>query len=673
MKKPLLIEIGVEELPALPFLKELPNIKNRWDAILKAYSLFADFKFYYTPRRLVLICDDFLDKQADSTNELFGAPISIAFKDGEPTPAALGFAKKCGVSLDEIKRVTKNGKEVLYFEKKIKGKNSCDLLEPMIVEFLKALNFGKSMRWGDNKESFIRPIRWIGLMFASQIIEIEAYGVKSSNKTYGHRSLGFEPLSYNSIDKYLKILKNSSVILNQKQREKIVREQFKTVEKKQNITIDLDEELLKEVVAITEYPTALYGSFDKKFLKLPPEVIIVSMKEHQRYFPVFKDDKLSEHFVFVSNADSSDFGQIIRGNEKVLLPRLSDGLFFYKNDIKNGLNNEALNRVSFMDGLGSIYDKSVREEKIAQYLFDLFVDKPLQKSLLNQAVMYAKADLLSDMVYEFTELQGLMGYYYASQAGWDASVCLAFKEQYLPDGEDSLLPSSDFSAVVALSYKLDSILALFSKGKIPTGTKDPFALRRAALGVIKIVLDREFAFDLGRDLEILAKDYDDFDTSLLERFFLERMASHIDANPSVIQAVLKSGEKDILQISKKIDALNEIVKKDSFKESFSTFKRVANIIKDVNIEDSLTVDKSLLEEKAELSLYESYLKVSQVEYKSYKENLDVLFSLKGKIDNFFDEVMVNVEDEKVKNNRKNLIALIYKEFKNIADIKEITV
>ncbi len=672
MKKPLLIEIGVEELPALPFLKELPNIKDKWDSILKAYSLFADFRFYYTPRRLVLICDDFLDKQADRTNELFGAPLSIAFKDGEPTPAALGFAKKCGVSLDEVKRATKNGKEVLYFEKKIEGKNSCELLEPMIVEFLKGLNFGKSMRWGDYKESFIRPIRWLGVNFASETINIEAYGIKSSNKTYGHRSLGFGPISYNSIDEYLKTLKDSSVILDPNEREQIVREQFKTIEKEQNITIDLDEDLLKEVVAITEYPTALYGGFDKKFLKLPPEVIIVSMKEHQRYFPVFKDDKLSEHFVFVSNADSSDFSQIIRGNEKVLLPRLSDGLFFYENDLKNGLNNEALNKVSFMDGLGSIYDKSVREEKIAQYLFDLFIDEPSQKPLLNQAVMYAKADLLSDMVYEFTELQGIMGYYYAQEARWDKSISLAFKEQYLPDGEDSLLPSSDFSAVVALSYKLDSILALFSKGKIPTGTKDPFALRRAALGVIKIVLDREFAFDLGRDLKILAKDYDEFDFFLLETFFLERVSSHIEANPSVIQAVLNSGERDILQISKKINALNEIVKENSFKESFSTFKRVANIIKDVNIDDGLIVNRSLLEENAELSLYESYLKVSQVEYKSYKENLDALFSLKTKIDNFFDEVMVNVEDEKVKNNRKNLIALIYKEFKNIADIKEIS-
>jgi glycyl-tRNA synthetase beta chain len=265
-----------------------------------------------------------------------------------------------------------------------------------------------------------------------------------------------------------------------------------------------------------------------------------------------------------------------------------------------------------------------------------------------------------------------MGYYYAKKEGEKEHIALSFKEQYLPDGEDSLLPSSDFSAIVAMSNKLDSILALFSKGKIPTGTKDPFGLRRAVLGIVKIVLDRGFSFDLDRDLKALAKGYEGIDYALLEAFFLERMARYFDANPSVIQAVLKSGERDIVEISKKIEALHGMVSTKQFKESFSTFKRVANIIKDMKF-DNLAVDEKLFQEQQERELFDAYKAVSSKTYNSYEEKLDALFSLKPQIDNFFDAVMVNAEDEKIKNNRKNLIALIYQEFREIGDIKEISI
>ncbi|HIP02506.1 MAG TPA: glycine--tRNA ligase subunit beta, partial [Campylobacterales bacterium] len=355
-------------------------------------------------------------------------------------------------------------------------------------------------------------------------------------------------------------------------------------------------------------------------------------------------------------------------NEKVLYPRLSDGLFFYNNDLKKGLDNEGLKKVTFMQGLGSIYDKSLREEKIAQYL----LKDAAQKESMSRAVMYAKADLLSDMVYEFTELQGLMGYYYAKEAGEDEEIALSFKEQYLPDGEESDLPSSDFSAIVAMSNKLDSILVFFSKGKIPTGTKDPFGLRRAVLGIVKIAIDRGFSFDVNKDLKALSKNYDEIDLELLETFFLERISRYFEANPSVIHAVLKSGERDIVEISKKIEALNLVVEQEQFKDSFSTFKRVANIIKDMKLQDRITVDDKLFKEDAESALFDAYNLVADKEYDTYKAKLDALFGLKSEIDNFFDHVMVNVEDENIKNNRKNLIALIYQNFRNIADIKEIT-
>ncbi len=669
MTTQLLIEIGVEELPALPFLKELPNIKDKWNKIVKESSLMSDFEFYYTPRRLVFISYSFLQKQPDFKKEFFGAPVEISYKDGKPTPAALGFAKKCGVEIDKIGRASKNKKEVLYFEKSILGLSSKELLQSMIKSFLKELSFGKTMRWGDNKESFIRPIRFISCFLNGENVPMNIYGINSKDETYGHRTHTYEALKYDSINSYKRLLSENSVILDQnKRREKILKE-FLEIEKSKDIKIEIDKDLLEEVVAITEYPTALFGTFDKEFLKLPPEVIIISMKEHQRYFPVFKDKKLSEHFVFVSNADTNSYEQIIKGNEKVLHPRLSDALFFYENDIKNGLENEGLKNITFMKGLGSIYEKSVREEKIAQYL----LKDVSKKELLKRAVMFSKADLLSDIVYEFTQLQGLMGYYYAKEAKEDENISKAFKEQYLPDGEKSELPSSDFSAIVALSNKIDSLLALFSKGKIPTGTKDPFALRRAVLGVIRIVIDRGFTFDIREDLQNLAKPYDDFDFKLLENFFLERLSQYIDANPSVITAVFKSGERDIVEIYKKVLALNQVVEQKHFKESFSTFKRVANIIKDMQLEDKISVDEMLFEKDEEGRLYEAFVEVSKKEYKSYKDKLDALFGLKKEIDNFFDKVMVNVEDVKIKNNRKNLIALIYQDFKNIADIKEISI
>lgn len=672
MTKSLLIEIGVEELPAIPFLKELPNIEDKWHNILNRFALDAPFTFYYTPRRLVFISDAFLIKQPDATETFYGAPIEIAYKEGNPTPAALGFAKKCGVEIRKIGRAEKNGKEVLFYEKNVPGKESETLFETIIETFLKELQFGKSMRWGEGEESFIRPIRWVSVLFGDTEINMECFGVTSSLKTYGHRTCGYEAQPFNSIENYRSILKESSVILNPQDRKEIILSQFEIIEKENNISIEIDQDLLAEVVAITEYPNALMGTFEEHFLTLPPEVIVVSMKEHQRYFPVYKEGNLTNHFIVVSNADTDNFTQIIKGNEKVLRARLSDALFFYENDLKNGLQNEGLQNVTFMKGLGSIYEKSQREVLIAENLGNTYLNDATFQDDLTKCVMYAKADLLSDMVYEFTELQGLMGYYYATKAGEKPHIATAYKEQYLPDGEESALPSSDFSAIVALSNKLDTILSLFSIGEIPSGTKDPFALRRAALGIVKIVLDRKFAFDIDKNLKALSNNYQNIDTNLVETFFLERMSNFFDANPSVIQAVFASGERDIINISNKIEALNTIVEKESFKSSFSTFKRVANIIKDISFDTEKTVDVSRFETSQESALYNAYTNVIQQDYDTYEAELTALFDLKPDIDAFFDHVMVNAEDPNIKENRQNLIASIYLSFKNIADIKEIS-
>jgi len=671
MFKPLLIEVGVEELPAIPFLKELPNIDKKWSKVLEDNSLLCEFDFYYTPRRIVLWHREFPVKQPDSIQELYGAPLSIAFKDGKPTNAALSFAKKCGVSVDKLDKSQKNGKDVLYFKKEIKGKPSNELLQDMLKAFLSSLNFGKSMRWGSLEESFIRPIRWTGAMLADEIEKFELYGVTSDNLSYPHRSIGYEPFSYDFAGGFFCKLDKNGVILYQDERRKRILEQFKKIEKENSISIETDEELLNEVVAITEYPTALLGSFDKEFLRLPSEVIITSMKEHQRYFPVFKEGKLSNHFVVVSNAITDDFSLIVKGNEKVLRARLSDAIFFYDNDLKNGLDFEGLKDIVYMQGLGSVYDKELREKEIALYLCDMYGLN--EKELISRAVMLSKADLLSEMVYEFTELQGIMGYYYAKAMGEDIRVCKAIKEQYLPSGEDSPLPSTVFSSIVALSYKIDNILALFEIGKIPTGNKDPFGLRRAANGIIKIVLEYHLDFNIEKVFDDLAKNYKQIDNKKVKEFFIERLYQFFDVNPSVVKAVLSSGEKDIATIAKKVEALDKIVSSSEFKEIFTTFKRVSNIVKDVDINSDLSIDVSLFEKNEEKELHEAYSNIKDKKFSDYEVRLEELFSLKAFIDNFFDNVMVNVEDEKIKTNRKNLISSIYKTFKEIADIKEITV
>ena len=671
MTKPLLIEIGVEELPAIPFLKELPNIQKKWNDILEEYKLSTNFEFFYTPRRLVLWHNDFCVAQEDSVVEQYGAPVAIAYKDGVPTNAAHGFAKKCGVTLDEISTAQKPNGEVLYFKKEVKGTQVSQLLNEMINKFMKSLNFGKSMRWGSRSDSFIRPIRSLSMVLGAELIEGELFGVKSNKLSFAHRMVSYEPFTFNEAGEYFDLLKENGVNLYPDNRKELILNQMKEIEISNNISIEIDEELLEEVVAITEYPTALLGKFDEEFLELPEEVIVTSMKEHQRYFAVYKNGKLTNNFIVVSNSNTNDFTHIIEGNEKVLRPRLADGMFFYKNDLSNGLNNEGLKNIVFVEGLGSMYDKCEREVKIASYLSDIY--NVNEKDLLQKTVMLAKADLLSEMVYEFTELQGLMGYYYAKLANEDKLLCTALKEQYLPDGEDSNLPSNKFSAIVALAYKIDNLMGLFSAGKIPSGSKDPFGLRRAAAGIVKIAIEHKIEFNLSNIIDELAHHYPNLDKKQLINFFNERLFKIFDVNPSVLKAVLGSGEQDIFKVSQKLCALNPIVLGDDFKEYSSTFKRVANIIKDIDTNLQLNINSDLFEEDAETNLYNRYVETTSRNFATYDEELDALFSLKPELDDFFDNVFVNHENVNIKTNRKNLIGLTYQAFKKIADIKEITI
>ncbi|MDD2652965.1 MAG: glycine--tRNA ligase subunit beta [Sulfurimonas sp.] len=673
MVKPLLIEVGVEELPAIPLLKELKNIETKYAAILEKNSLLCEFEFYYTPRRLVFWHREFKSMQDDSSEEFFGAPLSVAYKDGVPTPAALGFAKKCGVEMSQISHALKDAKEVLYYKRELKGQASYLLLPSIIEEWIKSLEFGKSMRWGSLQESFIRPIRWINVLFGDESVEMELFGVRSCKSTFVHRISNFEKTAISGAKEYFEVLENGGVTLFPEARREKILADFAALESQNGVKIEIDADLLDEVVAITENPTAIMGSFDAEFLQLPPEVIITSMKEHQRYFPVFKSGALVNKFVVVSNALTNDFSKVIEGNERVLRPRLSDALFFYNNDLKKGLSTTGLEKVVFMKGLGSVADKIERERKIAHTLFEIYNPQDATKEDLERAISLAKADLMSEMVYEFTELQGLMGSYYATALGENAAVSTAIKEQYLPNGEESALPSTKMSAIVAMSLKLDTLLALFSINQIPTGSRDPFALRRAVNGLVRITKEHDLSFDIVAMLKLLAEGYESFDIAKLEAFFLERIRQYFKVNPSIIEAVLMTGERELLSIAKKIEALDNLAKSEGFGESFSTFKRVANITKDIDLANIAEMNPALFEQNAEEALFRRYNEVRTRVYESYEEELDALFGLKGELDTFFNDVMVNAEDERIRTNRKALVASIYKSISKIAEIKEITI
>ena len=682
MAQPLLIEIGVEELPAIPLLKIVKNIENSWQNLLDEYKLSCEFEFIYTPRRLVLKHSAMPEKQEDQTIELMGPPVAAAFKEGEPTKAAEGFARKCGVTVDALGRADNNGREVLFFKKEEKGADTTALLQEMLEKWIASMAFGKMMRWGSRSDEFIRPVRWLQVRMGEVSVPVELFGVQSGTKTYLHRMVNYDSVEVPSIDAYEQVLAEGAVMLYPEKREALILEQFDALEEQERIFIERDADLLAEVVAITENPKALVGKFDEMFLELPPEVIITSMKEHQRYFPVFEGGKITNKFVVVSNAYTDDYSKVIAGNERVLKPRLADGLFFYRNDLKAGLSTEGLEKVQFLDGLGTLKDKIRREKHIAMRLLGLYMERveaqsgkdnvTLEKAM-DRAVELAKADLMSEMVYEFTELQGLMGYYYAKALGEEEIVYTAIKEQYMPVGEGAELPSTLFSNIVAMAIKLDTLIGLFSVGMIPTGSKDPFALRRAVNGIVRIVTANDLGFHIEDVIALLKEEYAAFDLQLLSDFIIERIYKSFDANPSVIAAVLASGERDINEISKKVAALNEIVSSDVFKEQFSTFKRVANISKDVDLDAPMKIDTTLFAEDAEVTLYNAYEKVINATYKDYKEELDALFGLKRELDAYFDDVMVNTEDAALKANRLNTIGSIYKTFRDIADIKEITI
>ncbi|GHR34880.1 glycine--tRNA ligase beta subunit [Helicobacter pylori] len=695
----LLVEILVEELPAQALLNEYKEMPKKLHALFQKRALeVGNIEIFYTPRRLCLLVKDFPLLTQETKEEFFGPPVKIACNHQDKTQGlnelGLGFYQKLGLKDHQhFQTAFKNSKEVLYHAKIHAKEPTKDLIMPIVLEFLEGLNFGKSMRWGSVEKSFIRPIHNICVLFNGENfngIEVKEYGFKTKQATKAHRQEGFDFIQVDSPKAYFEVLEKNHVILDPKKREAKILQEIKELETKHRIIVEIDRDLLDEVVAITEYPSALLGEFDKAFLKLPSEIIITSMKENQRYFAAFnqksqENPTLHNGFIVVSNAINKDKQKIIAGNQKVLKARLSDAVFFYENDLKKPLDNAPLESVVFVQGLGTLKDKMEREAIIAQYLTQKYassLNMPLEKALklVGRAVRIAKADLLSEVVYEFSELQGIMGYYYALKQNENELVALSVKEQYLPASENAPLPSSVFSAIVALSLKLDSLFSLFSVGKIPSGSKDPFALRRLSFGLLKIIAHYGLGFDLKADLKNLFERvgvYQSFDLEVLEKFLLERFNNLIDCNPSVIRSVLNTNERDIVKIIQKVKALKRFLDdpKNAQKKEllFSAFKRLANINKDRNPNESSEFSISLFKELQEHALFEAFNAIKTSAFESLDSKIEAYFGLHVPLEEYFKSVLVMDKDIEIQKNRKNFLWSVYQSFLEIGDIKEIAI
>ncbi|GAA9033636.1 glycine--tRNA ligase subunit beta [Helicobacter pylori] len=695
----LLVEILVEELPAQALLNEYKEMPKKLHALFSKCALeVGNIEIFYTPRRLCLLVKDFPLLTQETKEEFFGPPVKIACNHQDKTQGlnalGLGFYQKLGLKDHQhFQTAFKNNKEVLYHAKIHAKEPTKDLIMPIVLEFLEGLNFGKSMRWGSVEKSFIRPIHNICVLFNGENfngIEVKEYGFKTKQATKAHRQESFDFIQVDSPKAYFEVLEKKHVILDPKKREAKILQEIKELETKHRIIVEIDRDLLDEVVAITEYPSALLGEFDKAFLKLPSEIITTSMKENQRYFAAFNQKSqesptLHNGFIVVSNAINKDKQKIIAGNQKVLKARLSDAVFFYENDLKKPLDNAPLESVVFVQGLGTLKDKMEREAVIAQYLTQKYassLNMPLEKALelIGRAVKIAKADLLSEVVYEFSELQGIMGYYYALKQNENELVALSVKEQYLPASENAPLPSSVFSAIVALSLKLDSLFSLFSAGKIPSGSKDPFALRRLSFGLLKIVAHYGLEFDLKADLKNLFERvgvYQSFDLEVLEKFLLERFNNLIDCNPSIIRSVLNTNERDIVKIIQKVKALKRFLDdpKNAQKKEllFSAFKRLANINKDRNPNESSEFFISLFKESQEHALFEAFNAIKTSAFESLDSKIEAYFGLHAPLEEYFKSVLVMDKDIEIQKNRKNFLWGVYQSFLEIGDIKEIAI
>lgn len=680
----LLIEIGTEELPpkALLFLsgafqKEIE--KNLNDCNLK----FSGSKSFATPRRLTVKIDGLKEMQDAISIEKFGPTIKAAFdEDGKATKAAEGFARSCGVAVEELDQKDDDKVVKLYFTKQEEGKPAVDLLPDVVNGALDALPIPKRMRWGSLRDEFVRPVHWAMILFGSEVVPTSILGVEAGSTTRGHRFHSPEEITVPSPADYEKLLSEKGYVIPCfEKRMALVRAQVESEAEKLGAIVTIENDLLEEVTALVEWPVALTGSFDEAFLAVPKEALVSSMKKHQKCFTLEDSNgNILPHFITVSNLESQDPQKVVAGNERVIRPRLADAAFFFEQDKNTRLESrqEKLKTVIFENTLGTVHDKSMRVERLAAFIADAI---GADSKLAIRAAKLGKCDLLTGMVGEFADLQGIMGYYYALHDGENEEVARALNEQYMPRFAGDELPSTKSGIVLALAERIDTIVGLFGIGQPPTGSKDPYALRRAALGILRIIVEKELPLDLADcvanaifhypslpEKEGLKKAVLDF---IFERFRAWYIDEGVSAN--IFLAVDAVRPSSPLDFSMRINAVQEFASLKEAEALSKANKRVSNILAKSDSVLACSVDSSLLSEEAEKELARQIQSLLDevgplLLEQNYTAALSSMASLQAGVDRFFDEVMVNTEDEKVRNNRQSLLNQLRKLFLQIADI-----
>ena len=685
MNNYLLLEIGVEELPSRFGQTTLDQIENNLSKLLKEERInFDNIEKYATPRRLTFVIKNLADKATDLEEEVKGPAKKIAVDDdGNFTKPALGFMKSKGLDPENVYFKQLGNAEYLFGTIKQEGKHTSEVLKTIVPEAIKNVTFPKAMRWGGKNMRFARPIRWMVALLNNEVLDIDLEGIKSSNITRGHRFLGEKEFEVNSVEEYFEKLDKNFVVLDQHKRKEMIRKQAIEVAKSLGGEVELDEDLLEEITFLVEYPTAFYGEFDEEYVKLPKEVVTTPMKEHQRYFPVLKDGKLLPNFIAVRNGDSNRIDLVKAGNEKVLRARLADALFFYHEDTKKPLESfvDKLQTVVFQAKLGTVYDKTLRIEKLSQVILnELNMTESKENTL--RAAKLCKADLVTNMVFEFTELQGIMGRDYAQVSGENEEVCQGIFEHYLPRFAGDILPETNTGIALSIADKLDSIAGFFAIGIKPSGSQDPYALRRQALGILSILLDRKLSVNLNNLINAALDNYSNLEfnkeevASQIVEFFVERVKNlfkDLGIRYDVIDAVLNNNLDDISDIHTRALELNRWLQKDELVEMLTAFNRVSTLAEKATTD---IVKEDLLKEDAEIKLYNGFKEIkSNVESllldKKYNEALDAFATLRPLVDNLFDNVMVMDKDEAIKENRLGLLKQIYSTMLTICDLSKI--
>lgn len=683
MSKTLLLEIGTEEVPAhvmpgiLSQLKE--NAAKTFDELRIEYK---NIKTLGTPRRSALLVEGLAEQQADLSKENRGPAVNIAFDaDGKPTKAAQGFARGQGVKPEEL--VTKDG--YVYAMVHEKGGQTVDLLGETLKGLVDGLNFPNNMHWADLDYKFIRPLRWLVALYGQDVIDFEVANVKSGRTSRGHRFLSEGDFEIANAEDYVEACRKASIIVDQNERCEMIRQQIAEVAAANGGQAEVNEDLLEEVLYLVEYPTALCGKFDEKYLALPAEAVITPMRDHQRYFPVLKDGQLLPLFITIRNGGKEHLETVQHGNERVLRARLEDAQFFFDEDRKKTLeqHGEKLKTVVFQDGLGTIYDKALRLEVLAGYIADAIGANEQDKKDAVRAAKLAKADLVTGMVTEFTELQGVMGREYALLDGETKAVAQAIDEHYMPRFAGDSQPASVAGRIVSLADKIDTIVGTFSRGLIPTGSQDPFALRRQALGIVNMLKEAQYHISLSqlvaKAMELLkiadagqqAKLQNDVADFMKLR--LKNVLADAGIRYDVVDAVFVTVD-DIYGVFLRAQAVNEAVKQD-MEKTIQAFVRTGNIAR--KAEDvQAAVEADLLAEQVEKDLYKAYeAAASKVEKEiaaqDYAGAIATLSQLAAPIDAFFDGVMVMDKDEKIKNNRLGLLKLVDNLVCQVADFSKI--